>query len=110
MVCMVSIPIQAVMYNEDFVQERKDRENIHARLVQKEEELQNMRQKFEEELQTKNQQVKQYKKQVDAVKAELAKYQEELRIAQARLQVQWKATRKYNNLYEESRKTLTGVR
>ena len=53
------------MYKEDFESERKDRENLHARLIQKEEELatnkkelQSTRQRFEEELQTKNQQVK----------------------------------------------------
>ena len=78
-------PIQAAMYNEDFVNERKDRENLHARLLRKEEELaakekelQSMRQRFEEELQTKNQQVKQYKRQVDAVKADLDKCQMDL--------------------------------
>ena len=46
---------------------------------------------LEEELQTKNQQVKQYKRQVDAVKADLDKCQTELRIAHqqnTRLQVQ----------------------
>ena len=68
------------MYNEDFASERKDRENLHARLLRKEEELatkekelQSMRQRFEEELQTKDQQAKQYKRQVDAVKADLDK-------------------------------------
>ena len=66
------------MYNEDFASERKDRENLHARLLRKEKELatkekelQSTRQRFEEELQTKNQQVKQYQRQVDAVKADL---------------------------------------
>ena len=73
------------MYNEDFASERKDRENLHARLLRKEEELatkekelQSTRQRFEEELQTKNQQVKQYKRQVDAVKADLDKCQMDL--------------------------------
>ena len=76
---------QATMYQEDFAHERKDRENLHGRLIQKEEELAkkeaeltNMKQQFEEELQTKNQQVKQYKRQVDAVKADLDKCQMEL--------------------------------
>ena len=62
------------MYYEDFVSERKDRENLHARLIQKEmelatkeKELQSTRQRFEEELQTINQQVKQYNIQRDAV-------------------------------------------
>ena len=63
------------MYREDFVQEKKDRENMHARVVNKEEELARIRQLLEEELQTKNQQVKQYKKQVDSYKAELEKCQ-----------------------------------
>eukprot|EP00731_Ephydatia_muelleri_P005169 Em0002g1345a len=76
---------QAAMYNEDFKSEKKDRENLHARLLRKEEELatkekelQSTRQRFEEELQTKNQQVKQYKRQVDTVKADLDKCQMEL--------------------------------
>ena len=45
---------------------------------------------LEEELQTKNQHMKQYKRQVDAIKAELDKCQEELHIAlqnNTRLQV-----------------------
>ena len=73
------------MYNEDFKSEKKDRENLHARLLRKEEELatkekelQSTRQRFEEELQTKNQQVKQYKRQVDTVKADLDKCQMDL--------------------------------
>ena len=67
------------MYYEDFASERKDRENLHARLMQKEEELatkekelQSTRQRFEEELQTKNQQVKQYNIQRDALQYQLS--------------------------------------
>ena len=63
------------MYKEDFLQERKDRENMHERLRKKEEELAIIKLQLEEELQTKNQQVKQYKKQVDSYKAELEKCQ-----------------------------------
>ena len=48
---------------------------MHARMVKKEEELARIRQQLEEELQTKNQLVKQYKKQVDSYKAELEKCQ-----------------------------------
>ena len=63
------------MYKEDFVQERKDRESVHAKLLNKEAEVARIKQQLEEELQTKNQQVQQYKKQADSYKAELEKCQ-----------------------------------
>ena len=68
------------MYKEDFEQERKDRESLQARVVNKEEELAkkemefySAKQQLEEELQTMNQQLDMYKKQVDSYKAELEK-------------------------------------
>ena len=67
------------------MQERKDRENAQHRAVKaedqlamKEKEYQRVKLTLEEELQAKNQQVKQYKKQVDSYKAELEKCQKEL--------------------------------
>ena len=54
---------------EQTVKEKK------VELASKGEELARIRQQLEEELETKNQQVKQYKKQVDSYKAELEKYQ-----------------------------------
>ena len=74
------------MYKEDFAQERKDHESMHARLThileeltRKEMELGSVREMFEEELQVKNQQVMHYKKQLDAYKADLDKCWKELR-------------------------------